>query len=390
MYACSKGRLDGAVLALNEEGRYVSRVLIVGVRGIPNRYGGFERFVEVLAPWLALRGHDVTVFCETAKGEGVADGQDSWRGVRRRFIKVGAPGSLATVLYDLSAFRAAKRGDVVLVFGYGTALFQGLLRLKGVPHAVNMDGIEWRRQKWGPLARAWLRMNEWLASRLATELIADHPEIQREVSDRLGRTSRMIAYGVDSPLNLGRDSETLGRLWLTSTAFDLVIARPEPENQIHCILSAWRAGRRARPMVVVGKFSGNKYGRALMRDFPEVRFVGPIYDHDALNVLRGRSTLYLHGHSVGGTNPSLIEAMAAGAVVVAHDNPYNRWVLDNGGMYFGDAAQLAAVIDAPLPSDGNEALRQRAREICAQRFSWGSILSQYEDLVEALNGSGAR
>jgi glycosyltransferase involved in cell wall biosynthesis len=360
--------------------------VIVGVRGIPNRYSGFERFVEVLAPYLVRRGHDVTVLCEgSARAINCAQ-QDLWQGVRRRFIRVGTRRNpLSTVLYDLRSFLYVRRGAVVLAFGYGTALFQLCLLARGVPHAVNMDGIEWRRAKWGRFARAWLRANEFIATRLATELVADHPEIQREILDRLSRPSHMIPYGVSCQVSgsVGKSTESsVGRI--ADRQFHLVLARPEPENQIHILLMAYRASSRACSLIVVGDFSSTSYGRALIRDFPEANFVGPIYDHDALNDLRVRSSLYLHGHSVGGTNPSLIEAMAAGAVVVAHDNPYNRWVLGDGGLYFSGVDDLVTLLDEHYGPDVRAKYRERARAICLQRFTWEEVLGKYEAIVDVL------
>lgn len=359
---------------------------MIGVRGIPNRYGGFERLVEVLGPHLAEAGYEVTVYCESPQTEIVAPSSDFWRNVRRHFVPVTTSGPLRTLQYDWRSFSAVPRDAVALIFGYGTALFQFHLKLKGVRHAVNMDGIEWQRAKWGIGARAWLRLNEFAATRLSDELIADHPEIQRYLRETRGVSSTMIAYGVAAePFSQGPApahpllDQHAGKPYL------LIIARPEPENQIHLLLEAGRIACAA-PMVVIGNFAANEYGLNLMRQHPQVTFAGPVYDTAVLDAMRRGAQLYLHGHSVGGTNPSLIEAMAAGAMVVAHDNPFNRWVMgDDGGLFFKSASQLAAIIAKPPTPQERSRLISAALASCQQRFLWPHILGQYESLVERLS-----
>ena len=364
----------------------MANVHIIGTRGVPNRYGGFERLVEVLAPYLVTRGHRVTVLCE---GESPTDSkraaEDLWRGVRRRFVATTFRGAMRTLQYDWRSFQSVEPGSVVLIFGYGTAIFQLLLKLRRIRHCVNMDGVEWQRAKWGLGARTWLKFNEWIAARLSDELVADHPQIQQYLQQRLRVPSRMIAYGVELPDSTAPvpAHPLLDRLGEDS--FFLLIARPEPENQIHLIAEAYRDSARLRQLVVIGNFQGNAYGRDLMQRYREIEFVGAVYKHAVLDELRRRSTLYLHGHSVGGTNPSLIEAMAAGALTVAHDNAFNRWVLGKGGLYFRGVSDLCALFDRVPTHQQREALVALARQACAERFLWGDVLTRYEGIVHDLD-----
>lgn len=368
----------------------MATVYLIGVRGIPNRYGGFERLVEVLAPHLVSQGHDVTVFCNqdpTVNQDGVEE--DFWMGVRRRFIPVRSSGPLGTIEYDWRSFKEVPAGAVALIFGYGTGIFQRYLNQHGIPHAVNMDGIEWRREKWGRLARIWLRMNERAAASKANILIADHPEIQRYLQEELGKDSTMIAYGVDDDALQPDDRSDLSHPLLAQypdQSFSLVVARAEPENQIHVILEAFERSRKNSPMVVLGNFEVNDYGRQLRARHPNVHFAGGVYDTRVLNELRRRSKLYIHGHSVGGTNPSLIEAMAAGALLVAHDNPFNRWVLggDASGLYFKEAVDLAAHLDNPPAPVARTAMIGAARQRCIDQFLWRRILDEYDGVVARL------
>lgn len=362
----------------------MASIYLVGVRGIPNRYGGFERLVEVLAPYLATRGHEVTVFCEGAAEEGWKS--DLWHGVRRQFVPVSAKGPLATLQYDWRSFGAIPQGAIALIFGYGTACFQLRLRLKLIRHAVNMDGIEWQRQKWSRLARRWLRLNERAAIRLSDILISDHPEIQRYLADNLGAGSTMIAYGVDMSTKSGAshpDHPVLNNQ--AGRPYFLAIARPEPENQVHVLLDAYMQSQSSQDMIVVGNFDANAYGAELKHSYPKVRFVGAIYETDVLNAMRQQATLYLHGHSVGGTNPSLIEAMAAGALVAAHDNPFNRWVLGNdGGLFFTSVEDLAALMAVPPTPEARVQMIRTARQACEERYLWPDILDEYQSVVDRL------
>ncbi|SFB78768.1 Glycosyltransferase involved in cell wall bisynthesis [Cupriavidus sp. OV038] len=368
----------------------MATVYLIGVRGIPNRYGGFERLVEVLAPHLANQGHDVTVFCnnDPPVNETGAD-EDRWMGVRRRFISVRSSGPLGTIEYDWRSFKDVPPGAVALIFGYGTGIFQRYLKQHNVPHAVNMDGIEWRREKWGRIARIWLRWNERAAARQADILIADHPEIQRYLQEELGKDSTMIAYGVDDDALESGDRSSLSHPLLSQfpdQSFSLVVARPEPENQIHVTLDAFERSGKKHPMVVLGNFEVNEYGRQLRAKHPDVHFAGGVYNAPVLNELRRRSSLYIHGHSVGGTNPSLIEAMAAGALLVAHDNPFNRWVMggDGSGLFFRGAEDLAVHLDNPPSPEVRASMIAAAKQRCVDQFLWRRILGQYDDVVAGL------
>ncbi|MCP4164480.1 MAG: glycosyltransferase family 1 protein [Chloroflexi bacterium] len=368
----------------------MANVYLIGVRGIPNRYGGFERLVEVLAPHLVRQGHNVTVFCNqdpTVNKDNVDE--DLWMGVRRRFISVRSSGPLGTIEYDWRSFKEVPENAVALIFGYGTGVFQRYLKQRSIPHAVNMDGIEWRREKWGRLARIWLRMNERSAARQADILIADHPEIQRYLQEELGKESTMIAYGVDDDALQPGNRDDLSHPLLTqypSQSFSLVVARPEPENQIHVILEAFERSEKKKPMVVLGNFEINDYGRQLRTKYTDVHFAGGVYNTGVLNELRRRSNLYIHGHSVGGTNPSLIEAMAAGALLLAHDNPFNRWVLggDTSGLFFKAAADLAAHLDNPPDPTMRTSMIHAAQQRCVEQFLWSRILSEYDAVLARL------
>ncbi len=365
----------------------MSTIYILGTRGIPNRYGGFERLVEVLAPHLAAKGHRVTVFCEAARAGGRDPHDDEWHGVRRRYISPSANQGLGTLEYDLRSYAEVESGALALVFGYGTALFQTILKGRKIRHAVNMDGMEWKRAKWSRSVKLWLRLNERIAATLADVLIADHPAIQKYLDAKFRRPSRMIPYGADLLGDIAPSEHALVRKY-DSKPFFLVIARAEPENQIHVVLDAYARSSRRALVVVIGDFDTNAYGRALKAAHPYVEFPGAVYDKVVLDRLRRLAELYIHGHSVGGTNPSLVEAMAAGAFIAAHDNPFNRWVAGSGSLFFRGAKDLTAILDGPVDSHRCEAIRAAARLRCAHEFEWSRILLRYEEVVQTLEVAG--
>ena len=365
-------------------------VVIMGIRGIPAAHGGFETFAARLAPWLVRNGWKVTVYCEEPFA---CDPYESeWHGVRRVHIGFGPDSAINSVKFDWAcighALREKVRPPLVLTLGYNTALFGLRLRAAGITHVINMDGIEWARSKWGPIARAWLYLNDWGGCLGASHLLADHPEIARHLETRVAPSRiSMIPYGTD--LVEHADPTPLAALGLHPGGFMTLIARPEPENSVLEIVRAFSAKPRACKLVVLGRFvpDRNDYHAEVMRAASDdVVFPGAIYDAGVLAALRQHGLAYLHGHRVGGTNPSLLEAMGAGNAVIAHDNRFNRWVARQGALYFSDTPTCTDAIDQLL---AEPALRQRLGrlngEAASTRFAWPLVLSQYEMTMSALH-----
>lgn len=362
----------------------VRRVLILGTRGIPAAHGGFETFAERLALHLVGRGWAVEVACQV-------DGPDSqppvWQGVRRMVIR-SPGGALGSLIFDLRATLAALRrprgrGAVVLTLGYNTAVLGLLLRLAGRRHAMNMDGIEWQRAKWSWPFRLWFRANERIAGHVARPLIADHPAIADHLARHVPRDRMaVIPYGADRIE--GVDPAPLAGLGLSPGGYCLVIARPEPENSIREIVAAFSHRPRGMRLVVLGRFDpGVAYHRAVREAAsPEVVFAGAIYDRAVVAALRCHAVLYIHGHQVGGTNPSLVEALGAGNAVLAHDNRFNRWVAGAAGVYFAGVEECESELGGLLGDPGRlAAMRRAARVRHAEAFTWAEVLGAYERLL---------
>lgn len=355
---------------------------ILGTRGVPAAHGGFETFAEYLAPYLVERGWHVTVYCQEDGAGPVFE--DEWHGVRRVRMPVATTGAAGTIVFDWkSTLHASGEKGLVLTLGYNTAMFCALYRLKGLKNVINMDGVEWRRQKWGRVARTWFWLNDWAGCLLGNHLVADHPEIKKHLATRVTQNKiTMIPYGSDRV-----DSAEAGLIAsyaLEPGAYAILIARAEPENSILEVVQAWSRKPRGCKLVVLGKYeSGHVYQRAVKEAAAdEVVFSGAIYDKAVVQALRFHARFYVHGHQVGGTNPSLVEALGAGNAVLAHDNPFNRWVAGEGGVYFRDEDGCAQQIEMLL-RDGAQLARLQAasRTRHAVEFTWEKVLGEYERLL---------
>ncbi|MGI8867719.1 MAG: DUF1972 domain-containing protein [Mycobacteriales bacterium] len=356
---------------------------ILGTHGVPAAYGGFETAAENLSRHLVDHGWRVVVYCQI-DGHGPVV-TDTWQGVERVLIPVTHGGWRGSGTFDLISIRhASKHRDLCLTFGYNTAFLNVLQRARGIPNIINMDGIEWQREKWGPVHKSILRTGERIAGRIGTHLIADHPEIARHLRRRVSADRiSTIAYG--APEVTSASAEPVRKLGLTPGHYLTVVCRPTPENSVVDIVRAFSRRPRGSKLVVVGGYdpSDDYQGSVLSAAGDDVVFPGSIYEPAAIQSLRFHSLAYVHGHTVGGTNPSLVEAMGAGNPVIAHDNPYNRWVAGAGGAYFRSEDELAGIFDslAEQPqrlAEMSEASRARFRA----EFNWERVAGMYRNLLE--------
>ena len=356
-------------------------VAILGTRGVPAAHGGFETLAERLALELVARGWRVEVYCQV----GEPTPPTRWRGIDLIPVAVWGDSALSTILFDLKCtLRAAFRPALPLVLGYNTAAFSLLYRLTGQRSVMNMDGIEWKRDRWSKPAKAWFWLNERLGSLFSTHLVADHPEIAKHLARRTS-ASRIttIAYGADPVLEASTDP--LKPFGVRPRGYGLLIARVVPENLVLQIVRAWSEIRPGLPLVVLGKLERtdpyHRYVRAA--GGPDVVFAGAIYETERVAALRLHARFHIHGHTVGGTNPSLVEALGAGSPILAHDNPFNRWVAGTEAMYFGDETELrrgilALVRAAPKRLD---AMSAASRQRHAEAFTWRGIFDAYEAVL---------
>lgn len=374
------------------------KIAILGTRGIPNNYGGPETNAEMLAPIFKSLGHEVTVYSpdEHPMKEAV------WQGihVRHVFNKESVLGTWGTLLYDLLCLRDAFRSDfdIILELGYvPCGIFYPFYlsgRNRRRPKVItNMDGLEWRRSKWNALLQRFAELTERLGARYSDAMIADNEAIRQYLLDKFGRDSRFIPYGAEVLGHL--DEGLLAPYGVMRRGYFMLIARMEPENNIEMILDGYLQSGDSRPFLVVGKTT-TAHGRYLTDKYasvPSVRFLGGIYDYAVLSALRGYAEIYFHGHSVGGTNPSLVEAMASGAFVVAHDNPFNRSVLEGSAGYFKTANDVANLVASDAEAE-RIAYVQANRKKVSSEYGWERIarahIRLFEEVLSASDATALR
>lgn len=360
------------------------RLFILGTRGVPAQHGGFETFAEKLSLYLVSCGWEVTVYCQEEGSEDIWE--SDWCGVHRIHIPVTSSGALSTIIFDLKAtWHALSQEGLFLTLGYNTAVFNVMQRIRGQVNIINMDGVEWRREKWGAAAKAWFWINERVGCWTGNHLVADHPEIKVHLTSRVkAKKITMIPYGGDYVETA--DASLLTSYGVTPGNFSIVIARPEPENSFLEMVRAFSAKPRNHKLLVLGNFSpdSNEYHRAVIdAGSNEVIFPGAIYEASVVRALRFYSRVYLHGHRVGGTNPSLVEALGAGCAVIAHDNHFNHWVAGEGAKYFEDEDACAKLFDSVLLNDDIvEGMKKASLQRFNERFTWSRVLKDYQVLLD--------
>lgn len=358
-------------------------VSIVGTVGLPAGYGGFETLVEnlVLQHELMVEKWNITVFCSMF-AYGNHERTSNYHSARLQYLPLNANG-IQSVLYDslsilISSFR---RDDVILILGVSGAFAIPIVRLFSSAKIVtNIDGIEWKRKKWGRFSSLFLRWSESVAVKYSHNVIADNSSIAEYVSEAYGRPCSVIAYGGDNAISV--KSIPVG-IPLLPDAFCLSICRIEPENNIHVILEAF-SKIQTQNLVLVGNWSNSEYGSALRHKFKSHQnlfLFDPIYDTGKLRFIRDRAKAYVHGHSAGGTNPSLVEAMHFGVPIFAFDCSFNRATTENKCLYFENSASLLSLL-AHIDSPEVIACGDSMREIAQRRYTWNTIARSYFDLLK--------
>ncbi|MCP1602163.1 DUF1972 domain-containing protein [Pseudomonas citronellolis] len=362
----------------------MKEIYILGTRGIPAEHGGFETFAEHLSIFLSKRGWKVHVYCQKNSSADIY--VDQWQDVYRINVPVNGDGTLSTIIFDWKATRdAMKRNGIFLTLGYNTAIFNILQRIKGQTNLINMDGIEWHRAKWGRIAKAWFWLNEKIGCYAGNHLIADHPNIKAHLSRTVPDNKiTMIPYGAE--LISASDETAISHYGVSARNYSIIIARAEPENSILEIVKAFSRERRNHKLLVLGNYSTSNPYHCMVQNAAsdEVLFLGAIYTPTIVKALRYFSRFYIHGHTVGGTNPSLVEALGAGNAVIAHDNPFNRWVAGEGAMFFKTEDDCAKIFDNLLPDiKASFCMGEFSKSQFLLRFTWEQVLQDYEKLLNS-------
>ena len=368
------------------------RIALVGTRGVPARYGGFETCVDEVGRRLAKAGHQVIVYSRAPESSDDHDLPlpDKYEGMDLVHLPSLHKKSLETLSHTgLSVGHVLRHPvDAAIVFNAANALFLPWLRARRIPVATHVDGLEWKRSKWQGTGRAYYRLAESMAVRWSDALIADAQGIADYYAAEFGAATDLIAYG--APILDSDRSDQLERIGLASRGYHLAVARFEPENHVDVIVEGYRRSKARHPLVVVGSapYAEEHTRRIHSLADDRVIFLGSVWDQQLLDQLYANSLTYLHGHSVGGTNPSLLRAIGAGAATIAFDVNFNRAVLADTGRYFVTARDVADEIE--LAEQYPVATRDRGESAqrIAFRYDWDDVAQRYDQLCERLVAEG--
>ena len=356
------------------------KIAILGTRGIPNNYGGFEQLAEYLSVALAERGHKVYVYNSSLHPYR----KKKYNGVN--IIHCNDPennfGKFGQFIYDLNCIRDSRKRnfDIILQLGYTSSSVWYFLLPQYSKIITNMDGLEWKRSKYSTAVKRFLKQAEKWAVKSSDVLVADSTGIQSHLKNKYGKDAELISYGA-FPFH-DPDEKILSKYNLQKGNYYLAIARFEPENNIETIIKGYLKSNVADPLVLIGS-TQNNYGKYIISTYTNerIKYFGTIYDLQHLNNLRYFSELYFHGHSVGGTNPSLLEAMASRALICAHENDFNKAVLGEDAFYFKDEDDIASCISEQKNTDQRSRMITRNFKKIEEQYTWQNVIDAYEKLM---------
>lgn len=359
----------------------MKKVAIIGTAGVPSRYGGFETLAHQLVNQLNEE-FSLHVYCSTKyykKEERVS----YWNKARLHYVPLNANGA-QSILYDiLSIIHALFYADALIVLGVSGGIMIPFIKLftkKKI--VVNIDGLEWKREKWGKLIRKYLKLSEYLAVKFSDADITDNAAIKKYTALNYKTLSYLIEYGADHTQAVSIENEDIQKYPFLAKPYAFKVCRIEPENNVHVVLEAFFA-MPEHQLVMVGNWNASEYGKQLKNTYKEssnILLLDPIYHQRTLDLLRSNCTVYIHGHSAGGTNPSLVEAMYLANPIIAYNVSYNIATTENKAFYFTDAEQLVLVMRSSTEFAFNKNANAM-KEIADRRYTWKEIASKYACLV---------
>ena len=357
------------------------KIAILGTRGIPNHYSGFEQFAEFFSVFLVEKGHDVYVY----NSHNHLYQEKTFNGVNiiHQYDPEYKLGTFGQFIYDYNCIMDSRKRDfdIILQLGYTSNSIWHFLLPKKPIIITNMDGLEWKRSKYSKPVQQFLKFAERLAINSSDYLISDSLGIQKYINGKYQVSSTYIAYG--AKVFTSPNEEVLKDYKVDKHNYHMIMARFEPENNIETILDGIVLAGYETTVLVLGNHK-TKYGDYLKNKFKsynQIRFIGAEFDINKLNNLRYFSNFYFHGHSVGGTNPSLLEAMASNAFIIAHDNHFNKAILKENGYYFSNSEEVKNILDTIKKND-NLQLVQNNFDAIENEFNWDKINGEYLQLFE--------
>lgn len=352
------------------------KLAIIGTVGVPAKYGGFETLAEYILEEM-VRHFEVTVFCEKKVYEGQSPYQ--YKGAQLKYISLKANG-LQSIFYDMvSILKSFAKSDHLLILGVSGTVILPLIRpFTKAKIVTNIDGLEWQREKWDKKAKRFLKWSEKLAVQHSDLIISDNLHIQEYVASEYSASSTLIAYGGDHVTKEEKQG-WIDKYPMLISKYAFTVCRIEPENNLDMIIDAYLNSSQLMPYIIVGNWQASEYGRQLFHKYQKeekLRLMDPIYDQQELNVLRSNCAIYLHGHSAGGTNPSLVEAMYLGLPVIAYGVNYNRATTNHQALYFDSSDELLGALNAVQEQDLNKVSHQ-LKEHAEEHYLWDKIAKQY-------------
>ncbi len=355
-------------------------IAIIGTVGLPANYGGFETLTEYLTRYLSA-DFNLTVYCSS---KSYSNRLSEYNGAKLVYLPLQANG-IQSIFYDLRAiFNALSYADVLLILGVSGCIVLPFIKLISYKKIiVNIDGLEWKREKWNSLAKWFLKLSEKIAIHYVDVVITDNKIIQAYIRNEYNRESQLIAYGGDHVERLPLSTEVVNKFNFLQQPYAFSVCRIEPENNLHILLDAL-AQQNKLHLVIVGNWQANGYGKKLQSqysNFAHIHLLEPIYDQGLLNQIRSNCVVYLHGHSAGGTNPSLVEAMFLGLPIFAYNVNYNKETTGHAAHYFSDSEELFGLLSYTTQKELNT-IGSKMLHIAQERYQWQIIAKQYALLFD--------
>jgi glycosyltransferase involved in cell wall biosynthesis len=355
------------------------RLAIVGIRGIPNNYGGFETLAEYLVEYLANQV-DITVYCSS---KDMDSRLNEYNGAKLKYIPVTSHGTFGIFYDTISLLKAVNQFDKILLLGFGGGFLMPFLSKKNKSKiTVNIGGLDWKRNKWSPLARKVIKKAEELLIKYCGQIISDNLGIQNYLLDEYKRESTLIAYGGDQAKKKEITDASRLQYPFLNNDYAFIVTRIQEDNNINMMLDAFLAQDQL-PFVIVGNWNNSDYGKETKKAYekkPNLVLLDAIYDRDKLDVLRSNCTLYIHGHSAGGTNPSLAEAMYLGLPVIAFTSGYNEYTTAGKAIYFSNADELTTLIKNYKLINGKQ-IGNELQQIAEKNYRWEHVAAQYKEVL---------
>jgi glycosyltransferase involved in cell wall biosynthesis len=370
------------ILISNETKMKKDKIAIIGTVGLPAKYGGFETLAEHLVTQLSDQ-FDFTVYCSQKKYK-KEEQVKNYKGAKLKYIPLEANG-VQSIPYDtISILHAVFTSDVLLILGVAGAWILPFVRLfSNKKIIISIDGIEWKRDKWSMFAKLYLWWAEKIAVRFSHIDISDNESIQDYTALRYQTLSRVIEYGADHTLEVKPTLQDIEKYPFLKNDYAVKVCRIEPENNVHLVLEAFKIQQEIN-LVIVGNWNNSDYGKQLKETYlstPNITLFDPIYNQREIDLIRGNATLYIHGHSAGGTNPSLVEAMYLALPILAFKVSYNITTTENKAVYFSTSKELIQQLNTFSREQLNE-LKDEMKAIANRRYTWKVIAKQYGLLIQ--------